>query len=161
MTPWNSPGQNTGVGSCFLLQDIFPTQGLNPGLPHVAGRSLPADLPRKHSFAKFCPTLCNLMNCSMPGFPVPHCLLEFALTHAHWVGDAIQPTSIFCHPLLLLPSIFLSLWVFSNELVLCIRWPKYGRFSINPSNEYLGLISFGIDWFDLPVQGTLKSLPSN
>ena len=68
---------------------------------------------------------------------------------------------IFCHPLLLQPSIFPSIRVFSNELVLCIRWPRYWsfRFSISPSNEYLGLISFRIDWFDfLVVQGTLKSL---
>ena len=68
---------------------------------------------------------------------------------------------IFCHPLLLLPSVFLSIKVFSNELALSIRWPKYWSFSfsISPSNEYSGLISFRIDWFDfLAVQGTLKSL---
>ena len=66
---------------------------------------------------------------------------------------------IFCHPLLLLPLIFLSITVFSNELALCIRWPKYCSFSITPSNEYSALISFRTDWFDLlTVQGTLKSL---
>ena len=66
---------------------------------------------------------------------------------------------ILCHPLLLLPSIFLSITVFSNESVVHIRWPKYWSFSIIPSNEYSGLISFSIDWFDLlVVQGTLKSL---
>ena len=67
---------------------------------------------------------------------------------------------ILCHPLLPLPSIFLSIRVFSNELVLHIRWPKYWSlsFSISPSNEYSGLISFRIDWFDLSAQGTLKSL---
>ena len=66
---------------------------------------------------------------------------------------------IFCHPLLLLPSIFPSIGVFSSDSVLCIRWPKYWSFSINPSNEYLGLISFRIDCLDhLAVQGTLKSL---
>ena len=68
---------------------------------------------------------------------------------------------IFCHPLLLLPSVFPSIRVFSNELALRIRWPKYSSvsFSISPSNEYSGLISFRTDWFDLPaVQGTLKSL---
>ena len=68
---------------------------------------------------------------------------------------------ILCHPLLLLPSIFPSIRVFSNESVLCIRWPKYQRFSfsISPSNEYSGLISFRMDWFDLlAVQGTLTSL---
>ena len=68
---------------------------------------------------------------------------------------------VFCHPLLFLPSIFPSIRVFSNESVFCIRWPKYWSFSfsISPSNEYSGLISFRIDWFDfLAVQGTLKSL---
>ena len=66
---------------------------------------------------------------------------------------------ILCHPLLLLPSIFPRIRVFSNESVLCIRWPKYWSFSISPSNKYSGLISFRIDWLDLlKVQGTLKSL---
>ena len=68
---------------------------------------------------------------------------------------------ILCRPLLLLPSIFHSIWVFSNESVLCIRWPKYWSFSfsISPSNEHPGLISFRMDWLDLlAVQGTLKSL---
>ena len=77
--------------------------------------------------------------------------------------SSLMPSNrlILCHPLLLLPSIFPSIRVFSNESVLCIRWPKYWSFSftINPSNEYSGLISFRIDWFDLlAVQGTLKSL---
>ena len=97
------------------------------------------------------------MDWSMPGFPVLHCLPELAQSHVHWVGDAIQPS----HPLLLPPSIFLSIRVFSNELPLWIRWPKYWSFSfsISPSNEYSGLTSFRIDWFDLlAVQGTLKSL---
>ena len=66
---------------------------------------------------------------------------------------------ILCHPLLLLPSIFPSIRVFSNESAFCIRWPKYFSFSISPSNEYSGLISFRMDWLDLlAVQGTLKSL---
>ena len=67
---------------------------------------------------------------------------------------------ILCHPLLLPPSIFPSIRVFSNKPALCIRWPKYWSFSfsISPSNEYSGLISFRIDWFDLAVQGTVKSL---
>ena len=70
---------------------------------------------------------------------------------------------ILCHPLLLPPSIFASIRVFSNESVLCIRWPKYWRFSFStsPSNDYLGLISFRMDWFDLAVQGALKSLPQH
>ena len=75
--------------------------------------------------------------------------------------ELVMPSNhlILCHPLLLLPSIFPSSKVFSNESVLCIRWPKYGSFSFSPSNEYSGLISFRMDWFDLlAVQGTLKSL---
>ena len=78
-------------------------------------------------------------------------------------SESVMPSNhlILCHPLLLPPSIFPSIRVFSNESLLCIRWPKYWSFSfsINPSNEYSGLISFRIDWFDLlAVQGTLKSL---
>ena len=97
------------------------------------------------------------MDCSMPGFPVLHQLLELAQTHAHSVADAIQPS----HPLrpLLLPLIFSSIKVFSNELALCIRWPKYWSFSfsISLSNEYSGLISFRIAWFDfLGVQRLLR-----
>ena len=110
------------------------------------------------SFCQSCPTLCNPMDCSSPGFPVHHQLLELAQTHVHQVSDAIQPS----HPLLsLLPSIFPSIRVLSSESVLCIRWPKYCSFSfsISPSNEYSVLISFRMDWFDLlAVQGTLKSL---
>ena len=111
------------------------------------------------SVAQSCPTLCNPMDCSMPGFPVHHQLLELTQTHVHWVGDAIH--LILCHPLLLPPSILPSIKVFSNESVLHIRWPKYWSFSfsISPSNEHLGLISFRMDWLDLlAVQGTLKSL---
>ena len=98
------------------------------------------------------------MDGSAPGFPVHHQLLEFTQTHVHWVGDAIQPS----HPLLSpSPCIFPSIRVFSNESVLCIRWPKHWSFSssISPSNEHSGLISFRMDWLDLlGVQGTLKSL---
>ena len=112
------------------------------------------------SVAKSCLTLCNPMDCSKLGSSVLHYLLEFAQIHVHWVGNVIQPS----HPLsslLLLPSIFPNIRVFSNESVLCIRWPKYWSFSfsISSSNEYSGLISFRIDWFDVcAVQGTLKSL---
>ena len=91
---------------------------------------------------------------------LPCQLPEFTQTHAHRVGDATQP-SYPLSPLLLLPSIFPSIRVFSNESVLCIRCPKYWSFSfsISPSNEYSALISFRMDWLDLPaVQGTLKSL---
>ena len=87
---------------------------------------------------------------STPGFPVLHYLPQFAQTHVRWVGDAINQL-IFCHPLLLLPSVFPRIRVFCNELALPIRWLNYCSFSfnINPSNEYSGLISFRIDWFDL------------
>ena len=100
------------------------------------------------------------MDCSTPGLPVYHQLLELAQIHFHLVGDAIQPSHL-CRPLLLLPSIFPSIRVFSNESVLHIRWPKYWSvsFNISPSNEYSGMISFRMDWYDLlAVQGTLKSL---
>ena len=99
------------------------------------------------------------MDCSMSAFPAHHHLLKFAQSHVHRVSDAIQLS----HPrfCLLLPSIFPSLRIFYNELTLPIRWPKYWSFSfsISPSSEYLGLISFRLDWFDLlAAQGTLKSL---
>ena len=100
------------------------------------------------------------MDHSMSGLPVHHQFPEFSQPHVHWVGDAIQPSHPL-HPLLLLPSIFPSIRVFSNESALCIRWPKYWSFSFNisPSNEDSGLISFRMDWLDLlAVQGTLKSL---
>ena len=112
------------------------------------------------SVVQLCPTLCDPMNHRTPGLPVHHQLLESTQTHVHCVGDAIQP-SILCCPLLLLPSIFPSIRVFSNESAIHIRWPKYWSFSFNisPSNEHPGLISFREDWLDLlAVQGTLKSL---
>ena len=111
------------------------------------------------SVAKSCPTLCSPMDCNTPGFPVLHHFREFAHTYFHWVDDAINHLILSC-PLLLL-SVFSSFRVFSNESAFCIRWPKYWRFSISlsPSSEYSGLISFSVDWFDLPaIQGTLKSL---
>ena len=93
------------------------------------------------------------MDCSTPGFPVLQHLPELAQTHVHRAGDALQPSCPLSSPSLL-PSIFSSIREFSNESALHIRWPKYWSF-----NEYSGLISFGIDWFDLlAVQGTLKSL---
>ena len=103
------------------------------------------------------PALCDPMICSMPGFPVLHYLLELAQSHVHWDGDAIYHL-ILCYPILFLPSVF-PIRVFSSELALLIEWPKYWSFRISPSNEYSGLISFRIDWFDLlAVQGPLKSL---
>ena len=108
-----------------------------------------------------CVRLCDPTHCNMPSFPVYHQFPELAQTHVHRVNDAIQPS----HPLcpLLLPSIFPNIRAFSKELVLWIRWPKYWSFSfsISPSNEYSGLISFRTDRFDLlAVQGSLKSPPA-
>ena len=107
-----------------------------------------------------CPTLRDPMNRSMPGLPVHHQLLEFTQTHIHRVSDAIQPS----HPLSSSfppapnPSQHQGL---SNESNLYMRWPKFWSFSfsISPSNEHPGLISFRMDWLDLlAIQGTLKSL---
>ena len=112
------------------------------------------------SVTQSCPTLCDPMNRSMPGLRVHHQLPEFTQTHVHRVSDAIQPSHL-CRPLLLLPLIPPSIRVFSNESTLQMRWPKYWSFSfsISPSNEHPGLISFRMDWLDiLAVQGTLKSL---
>ena len=99
------------------------------------------------SVTQLCMTLCNPMNHSTPGLPVHHQLLT--QTHAHRVSDAIQPSHP--HPLLLLPPIPPSIRVFSNESTLCMRWPKYWSFSfsVSPSNEHPGLISFRMDWLDL------------
>ena len=100
---------------------------------------------------------CNPMNHSTLGLPVHHQLPEFTQTHIHRVSDAIQPF----HPFSLLPPIPPSIRVFSNESTLCMRWPKYWSFSFSiiPSKEIPGLISFRMDWLDfLAVQGTLKSL---
>ena len=112
------------------------------------------------------PSSCSIVSNSLPPHELQHSRLPCpsptlracSNTCPSWWG---HPTVSSCHPLLLLPSILPSIRVFSNESVLCIRWPKYWSFSfsISPSTEYLGLISFTIDWFDhLAIQGTLKSL---
>ena len=134
------------------LQCVF----LPPHLSCFDGSLMPSC-----SVAQSCPTLCNPMDCRVPGFPVLHYLPEFALTHVHWVSDAIQPS----HPLS--PSSPLAFKLSqhqgessSNESVLHIRCPKYWSFSfsISPFKEYSGLISFRICWLDLlAVEGTLKS----
>ena len=111
------------------------------------------------SATQLCPNLCDPTDCSLAGFHVHHQLLKLSQTHVHLVSDAIKPSLLY-HLLLLLPSIFPSIRVFSNKSVLCIRWPKYWSFSfsISHSNEYSGLISFRMDWLDLlAAQGTLKS----
>ena len=110
-SPWNSPGQNTGVGSCSLPQGLLPLQGLNSSLPYF--RWILYQLSHQGSFwvfvfivpsscelqfssvAQSCPTVCDHMNRSTPGLPVHHQLPESTQTHVHWVGDAIQPS----HPL--------------------------------------------------------------
>ena len=112
------------------------------------------------SVVQTCLTLCDPMDCSMPGLPVHHKLPEFTQIMSI---ESVMPSNhlILCRPLLLLSSIFPTIRAFSNESVLHIRWPNYWSFSfsISPSNEYSGLISFRIDWFNLlAVQGTLKSL---
>ena len=114
------------------------------------------------SVSQSCLTICDLMDCSTPGCR----LLSFTITQSMlklMAMESVMPSNhlILCPLLLLLPSIFPSIRVFSNESAVLIRWPKYWSFSfsISPSNEYSGLISFRIDWFELfAVQGTLKSL---
>ena len=111
------------------------------------------------SVAQSCLTPFDPMDCSTSGFPVHHQLPELAQTHVHRVSDGIQSSHPLSSPYL--PSIFPSIRVFFNESVLHFRWPKYESFSfsISPSSEYSGLISFRIDWFDLlALQGTLKNL---
>ena len=115
------------------------------------------------SVAQSRPTICDPMDCSIPGVSVLHHLLGLLKLMSIELM-ILSNCLILCHLLLVLPSIFPSIRVFSNESALHIRWPKYWSFSfsISPSNEYSGLISFRIDWFDiLSVQGTLKSLPQH
>ena len=101
---------------------------------------------------------CNPRDCSTPGSPLSSTVSQSLLRLMSI--EAVMPSNhlILCHHLLLLPSVFPSIRVFSNELALCIRWPKHWSFGLSPSSEYSGLIFFKIDWFDLlEVQGTLKS----
>ena len=109
------------------------------------------------SVTQSCPTLCDLMGCSIPGFPVHHQLLELAQTHVHWVGDAIQPSrplSSPSPPALIFPGIR----VLSNVSVLCIRWPKYWSFSfsISPSNEYSSLLDQWIQRLHASAKGRCR-----
>ena len=174
LCPWDSPGKNTGVGCFALLQGIFPMQGLNPHLsasPALAGRFFTTSTTWEaqvsssvqfSSVAQSCLTLCDPMDCSMPG------LTSLSITNSRNLLklmpiESVMPSNhlILCRPLLLLPSIFPRIRVFSNESALCIRWPNNWHFSFNisPSNKHSGLISFRMDWLGLfAVQGTLKSL---
>ena len=128
-----------------------------PSLPHTG--QIPSTLVNLHLMHQFrwggggefssvtqsCPTLCEPMDCSTPGLPIHHPILELTQTHVHWVSDAFQPSHpLLSHPLILSPSIFPSIRIFSNESALHIRWPTYWSFSFNisPSNEHSGLTSF-------------------
>ena len=152
--PFPSPGE-------------FPNPRIKSRSPTFQADALTSEPPGKpstwyqfSSVAQSCPTLCNPMNRSMPGLPVHHQIPEFTQTHIHRVSDAIQASHL-CRHLLLLPLILPSIRVFSNESTLCMRWPQYWSFSFSiiPSKEISGLISFRMDWLDLfAVQGTLKSL---
>ena len=106
---------------------------------------------------KLCPTLCDTMDCSTPGSPVLP--ISWSLLKLMSIESVMPSNHLILCPLLLLPSIFPSIRVFSNESLLCIRWPNYWSFSFSPSNEYSRLICFRIDWFDLlAFLGTLESL---
>ena len=134
---------------------IYPRTGLCSQIPS----DLP-NLPWCYSVTKLCPTLCDPWTAAHQAsmsFTISQSMLKLMFI------ESVMPSNhlILCHPLLLPPSIFPSIRVFSNESVLPIRWPKYWsfHFSISPSNEYSGLISFRMDWFDLFAdQGTLRSL---
>ena len=175
LSSWEHKALGAWCHSLFSLDTdlILGWKGNSSLVPLMEGESLPHNhfrgrcgslLPRRVSVVVvrllLSLTLWNPMYWSISGSSVLHCLPEFAQIHVHWVGDAIKHL-ILCRPLLLLPSIFPSVKVFSSESALRFRWPKYWRFSfsISPSNEYSGLISFRMDWLDLlAVQGTLKSL---
>ena len=167
------PDNNAEVGCHALLQEIFPMQGSNPDLPHckwtlyhLSHQGSPWILEwvrfssvQFNSATQSCPTLYDLMDCSMPGFQVHHQLPELTQTHVHRVGDAIQPS----HPLLSCSPVFnlsqhqcLFKWVSSLHQVAKVL---VFQLQLSPSNEYSAMISFRVDWFDLlAVQGTLKSL---
>ena len=175
-SPWNSPGQNTGMSSLSLLQGIFPTQGLIPGLPHC--RRILYQLRHKGSLREISTqySLEGLTKAlrlwspdaksrliAIPWTAACQASLSFIISQSLLKVmsiESVMPSNhlILCHPLLL-PSVFPSIRFFSNESALHIRWPKYWSFSISPFNEYSGLISFRTDWFDLlPVSRALSSI---
>ena len=140
--PWT---QTTEMNMKGTISGTLPDSGISPYISSVS------------SVAQLRLTLCDPMDCSTPGLPVHHQLLKLMSI------ELVMPANhlILCRPLLLPPSIPPSIRVFSNESTLPIRWPKYWSFSfsISPSNEHPGLISFRMDWLDLlAVQRTLKSL---
>ena len=158
------------MGCHFLLQGIFLTQGWNPSLWHLLDWQADS-LPLSHPDVLYIGQLSSVVHC-VRLFATPWtaaCQASLSITNSWSLLKlmsikSVMPSNhfILCHCLFLLPSIFPSLRVFSNESALCIRWPKYWSFSfsISPSNlKYSGLISFRNDWFDLlAVQWTLKSL---
>ena len=164
-SPGDLPNPGIKLWSPALQADSLPIelQGSPWGHQHNCSLSCLCMYTGKYqlsSVAQSCPTLCDPMNCSTPGFPVHHhswILLKLMTI------QSVTPSNhlTLCRPLLLLPSIFPSIRVFSNESYLCIRWPMYWSFSfsISTSDEYSELISFRMDEFDLlTVQGILKSL---
>ena len=113
-------------------------------------RSEPLTGGQFSSLAQLCLTLCDPVDCCIPGFPVHRQLLKLAQTHVHWLSEPSNHF-ILCHPLLVLPSIFLSIRVFSKESVLCIRWPKYWSFSLASA------LPMSIqDWFPLGWTGLIS-----
>jgi len=160
------------VGSHYLLQGIFLPQGLKPGLLHCRQILYHMSHQGRHlnNLTFISPASAQLLS-RVQLFVTPWmaaCQASLSITNSQSLLkvmsiELVMPSNylILCCPLLLLPSIFPSIRIFSNESVLCIRWPKYWSFSfsISPSNEYSRLIFFRIDWLDLlAVQGTLKSL---
>ena len=135
---------------CAHILAIINTAAVNSGC---------MDLSDCCSVTKSCLTLCDPMDCSVPVSSVLHYLSKFAQIPDQWVGDVIQPSHPLSPPSPPTPNLS-SVRVFSSELALRIRWPKCWSFSfrITTFNEYSGLISFRIHWFDLALQGTLKSL---
>ena len=131
------------LANAFILKFFYAdTSVISPNLPQFS------------SVAQSCPTLCDPMNCSTPGLPIHHQLPEFTQTHVHRVSDAIQPSHPLSSPSPPAPNP-------SQHQSLCMRWPKYWSFSFSiiPSKEIPGLISFRMDWLDLLAdQGTFKSL---
>ena len=125
-------------------------------------RSCRSSSDQIRSVAQSCPTLCDPMNCSTPGLPVHYQLPEFTQTHIHQVSDAIHPSHPLSSPSPPAP-IPPSIRVFSNETALRMRWPKYWSFSFSiiPSKEIPGLISFRMDWLDLLLSKGLSRVFSN
>ena len=165
-SPWNSPGQSTGVGS--LSPEDLPNPGIESRSATLQVDSLPAKPPGKPikwSSVQFSRSVVS--DSLWPPWTEAH-QASLSITNSRSLLklmsiEMVMPSNhhILCCPLLFLSSIFPSIRVFSNESVLCIRWPKYWSFSfsISPSNEYSGLISFRMDWLDLlAVQGNLNSL---